>query len=129
MDALQRYLDQLQVELGPAVVKAVTGVIDKESENVYSIIRTRTPVSSKDHVHLIDTLQKIPVDSFGKYGWRISFEGYNEHGVPYSLIARALNKGNAIAPGIHHMDYAFSTLKGMDDRIADAVQESLNKIK
>lgn len=129
MEDLKQYLQKLQTELGPAIIKAITGTLDAESDNVLEIVRSRTPVSNKDHPHLVDSLQKTPVDTYGKYGWIIVYVGYNEYGVPYSLIGRALNRGTATREGLHHTDYAFSTLKGLDERLVVAVQESLNKIK
>lgn len=129
MEDLKQYLEKLQTSLGPAVIKAVTGTLDAEAEKVLESIKERTPVSAKDHKHLVESLQKIPVNTFGKYGWIISFEGYNEYGVAYSLIARALNRGTATREGLHHVDYAFSQLKGLDERLVGAVEEEINKIK
>lgn len=129
MDSLKEYFVKLETNLGPKVLGAVKNTIDTEAKKTAEEIRLRTPVSGKSHTHLIDTLVLKPVEKFGYYGWKLEHEGYNEYGVPYQMIANALNRGRADMPGLKHIDYAFSLLRGMDNRIIEAVDKAINEIK
>lgn len=128
MNALIKYLDILKTDLGPSVKKAVADVIDEESNKCYQSIKDGTPISDKAHKHLVESLKMEKITSSNKYGWKIDYDGYNENGVPFSLIARSLNKGSNFGGATHHIDKAVHQLKGMDDRISKKVDEKLKEI-
>ncbi len=130
MESLIHYLEALDKNLGPTVIDTVKSVIDEEANKCFEQIKSNTPRSNVDHAHLVDSIQITSVESFGRYGWKLEYVGYNEEGVPYSLIARSLNKGSAFGGvATHHIDTAINLLKGMDDRIIARVNEALNNIK
>jgi len=131
MESLVHYLDTLSKDLGPTVIDTVKSVIDEEANKCFNQIKASTPRSDReDHAHLVDSIKISAVESFGKYGWKLEYEGYNEKGVPYSLIARSLNKGSAFGGvATHHIDTAIRLLKGMDDRIVAKVNEEIAKLK
>ena len=131
MESLVHYLETLSKDLGPTVVETVKAVIDEEANKCFEQIKANTPRSNNDeHTHLVDTIKISPVETFGRYGWKLEYEGYNEIGVPYSMIARSLNKGSAFGGvATHHIDTAINLLKGMDDRIVARVNEEIAKLK
>lgn len=128
MNALIKYLDILKTDLGPSVKEAMASAIDEESNKCFQNIKDGTPVSNVNHKHLVESLKKEKITSQNKYGWKIDYDGYNENGVPYSLIARSLNKGSTFGGATHHIDNAVHQLRGMDDRISKRVDEKLKEI-
>lgn len=131
MESLVHYLTSLDKNLGPTVVETVKAVIDEEANRCFNKIKENTPRSDNDeHTHLVDTIKITAVEEFGRYGWKLDYDGYNEKGVPYSMIARSLNKGSAFGGvATHHIDTAINLLKGMDERIVQRVNEEIAKIK
>lgn len=129
MKVLIDYLQRLESNLGPTVKKVTKQVIDEESQVVFNTMKNGTPVSSIEHVHLVDTLKMVNIDDGRKYGHKIDYDGYNENGKPYSLIARSLNKGTATQAGTKHIDRAVHKLKGIDGRINDRVIEAIDKLE
>ena len=131
MESLVHYLESLSKDLGPTVIDTVKKVIDEEANKCFNQIKENTPRSENDeHTHLVDTIEITAVESFGRYGWKLDYKGYNEKGVPYSMIARSLNKGSAFGGvATHHIDTAINLLKGMDDRIVARVNEEIAKLK
>jgi|O827metagenome_2_1110793.scaffolds.fasta_scaffold82345_1 hypothetical protein len=128
MNVLLKYLETLRTDLGPTVKNAIKDVIDEESNECFTTIKQGTPVSLKEHLHLVDTIKITKISNPNKYGWKIDYEGYNEKGIPYSLIARSLNKGSAFGEATHHIDVAVHNLKGLDERIDKHVEEELKKL-
>lgn len=128
MNVLIRYLDILKTDLGPAVKEAMADAIDEESTRCFQNIKDGTPVSDVSHKHLVESLKMEKITSQSKYGWKIDYDGYNEKGVPFSLIARSLNRGSNFGGATHHIDKAVHQLKGMDDRISKRVDEKLKEI-
>jgi hypothetical protein len=112
--------------LEPTVKDAINGQIDKEAEQCLQKMKDGTPVRTGA---LKASIRKKKVDKPRKYGWSIDYEGYDEHGQPYSEIARTLNKGGKDNnyEATHHIDAAVHELKGMDARIVTAVDEALAK--
>ena len=129
MNVLIDYLQRLESNLGPIIKRVTKQVLDEESLTVFNTMKNGTPVSNKEHVHLVDTLKMVKIDDGRKYGHKIDYDGYNEEGTPYSLIARSLNKGNAMRAGTKHIDRAVHKLKGIDDRINDRVIEAIDKLE
>lgn len=128
MNVLLKYFETLRTDLGPTVKNAIKDVIDEESNECFTTIKQGTPVSLKEHLHLVDTIKITKISNSNKYGWKIDYEGYNEKGIPYSLIARSLNKGSAFGEATHHIDVAVHNLKGLDERIDKHVEEELKKL-
>lgn len=122
-------------EASQQVLPAIKATLESEANKVYRKMKDGTPRSSVEeggHVHLQDTLVIKQVQSRGKWGFRIDYEGYREEAgrqVPYSMIARSLNKGSGatnFAP-THHIDQAVKSLKGLDGRLAQAAEQALEE--
>lgn len=110
----------------PRIIEEAKSQIDEEASQVLQRMKARTPVSQKDHPHLVDTLTMKRYDaSSKKYGYRIDYEGYDENGFPYSEKARVLNKMPSLQN--HFIDDAVSILKGMDGRIAERCEKVLQE--
>ena len=128
MEKLNSYLAHLSMNLGPAVLDAFKEQIDIEANNCFETMKNGTPVSDKDHIHLRDTIKIEKQEKPNKYGYKIDYDGYDETGKPYSLIARSINKGALGRVPTRHMDKAIKKLKGMDQRIGARVTETINKL-
>jgi hypothetical protein len=128
MDALHKFIGQLKDNLGPTVKKAIKDQIDLDVQQTYDKIRSGTPTSNKPHVHLVDSLTKIKIDDGQRYGWKIEYAGYNEYNIPFDLIAKALNKGNAFLAGTKHIDVGRRMLKGIDNRISERVKRDIDQL-
>lgn len=123
-DEMQKFIDETLKPIGNAAIEAIKEVIDEESLALFETIKAGTPVRTGG---LIGSLvRKRKTDKPGRYGYTVDYEGYNELGVPYSFIARSLNKGTRHSSAIRHIDRAIRKLKGIDDRIA---QRFIDKTK
>ena len=122
-------------EASQQVLPAIKATLESEANKVYQKMKDGTPRSSVEeggHVHLQDTLVIKQVQSRGKWGFRIEYEGYREESgrqVPYSMIARSLNKGSGATSfaATHHIDQAVKSLKGLDGRLAQAAEKALEE--
>lgn len=126
MDELLKYLQTLEGNLNSSIIEKIKKTIDDECQKVFQTLKDGTPISIKDHKHLADSLKITKIETGKRYGWKIEYEGYNENGVPYSLIARSLNKGTPTIEGIHHIDKAIHKLKGLDNRIYTNVMSEID---
>ena len=129
MDEVLNYFKKLETGIPSKTKQAIKDQIDVEVNRVFESMKNGTPRSSKEHTHLADTLEKTKIDDGLKYGYSLAYNGYNEFGVAYDLIARVLNRGKATMPGTHHIDSAVSLLKGIDARIELRVKMYLSEIK
>lgn len=129
MEKLNQYMAHLSTSLGPAVIKAFKEQIDIEANNCFETMKNNTPVSTREHKHLKDTLVMKAKEDVNRYGYTIDYDGYDENGKPYSLIARSINKGALDREPTRHIDKAIKKLKGMDDRIGEHVVEAINNIE
>lgn len=128
MKELPEYLEHLAANLTPVVKKTIKERIDKEAQNVFDVMKKGTPVSKIEHPHLIESLIKEQINDGRMYGWKISYDGYNEKGVPFQLIANTLNKGRPDLTPTRHIFLAIHELKGMDGRISDDVTKALDEL-
>jgi hypothetical protein len=112
--------------LEPTVKAAMKDQIDKEAQACFAKMYAGTPVKTGA---LKASLQMAKVDTIEKYGWKIDYVGYDEHGQPFSEIARTLNKGGKESnyEATHHIDEAVHLLKGMDGRVAAAVEAKIDE--
>lgn len=122
---LEKYLESLS-SIGAKAVEAVTETVDSESKLLFENIKEGTPVRTGA---LKESLIMTKLQNGTRYGYRIDYEGYNENGVPYSLIGRSLNKGTATIEPVKHIDKAVRKLRGMDQRIDEAFQAKLENLK
>jgi len=123
---LTSYLASMASSLAPTVKAAIKGQIDEEADKCLRKMAEGTPVRTGA---LKASLRKKKVDTVKKYGWSIDYEGYDEHGQPFSEIARTLNKGGPADnyEATHHIDAAVHELKGMDERIVARIETSVEK--
>lgn len=122
-NSLTAFLSKLGEDSGK-VVDAMKGEIDDEAKSCFQKMRDGTPVRTGA---LKNSLQMSKIDKPSKYGYKIDYIGYDEHGQAYSKIARTLNKGgkNGQYQATHHIDEAVRLLKGMDKRIIDKANKAL----
>lgn len=123
-DELNKFMEESLKPLGNAAIEATKEVIDEEARSLYENIKAGTPVRTGGLVGSLAIKRKT--DKPNRYGYVVAYEGYNEQGVPYSKIARTLNKGTKTISAIRHIDRAIRKLKGIDDRI---VQRFIDKTK
>ena len=123
---LTELLASLSSSLAPAAMEAAKAEIDRAGDETFQKIKAGTPVRTGA---LAASLKKERVDKRGKYGTRIYYDGYDEHGTPYQLIANSLNKGSEGTgfAATHHIDAAVKDLKGLDARIAEAVGKAIEE--
>ena len=123
---LTNLLASLSSTLAPAAMEAAKAEIDKAGDETYESIKAGTPVRTGA---LAASLRKERVEKRGKYGTRIYYDGYDERGTPYQLIANSLNKGGGETgfAATHHIDQAVKGLKGLDARIAEAVGKAIEE--
>jgi hypothetical protein len=82
--------------------------IDSAASRVYSNVLSNTPIRTGG----LKSALKINNYERNRYGYYISFEGYNNNDVPYLLIARRINKRNRA-----FMKVPSAGLKGLSQRI------------
>jgi len=123
---LTSYLASMASSLEPTVKAAIKDQIDAEADKCLERMSEGTPVRTGA---LKASLRKKKVETPKKYGWSIDYEGYDEHGQPFSEIARALNKGGRANnyEATHHIDAAVHALKGMDERIVAKIEAAVEK--
>lgn len=119
-DFLKDTLDPIK----EASIRSVKEVIDEEAQKLYEEIKSTTPVRTGKLAQSLTIKRKT--GSANRYGYLIDYEGYNEQGIPFSKIARTLNKGTKSISATRHIDRAIRNLKGLDERI---YQRFLEKIK
>ena len=107
-----------------ASISSVKEVVDEEAQKLYEEIKSSTPVRTGKLAQSLTIKRKN--SSANRYGYIVDYEGYNELGVPFSKIARTLNKGTKAISATRHIDRAIRNLKGLDERI---YQRFLEKIK
>lgn len=123
-NSLTAFLSNLGENSGQ-ITEAMKKGIDEEAEKCFEKMKSGTPVRTGA---LKASLQKTKVEKQSKYGWKIDYIGYDEHGQAYSKIARTLNKGGKSSQyqATHHIDDAIHLLKGMDKRLIDIAEKCLN---
>lgn len=124
MSELEMFLKSIQASCGELAVEATKEVIDKECLELFDNIKCGTPVNTGG---LAASLTMTTKNEKGRYGYVITYEGYDEKGVAYSLIGRSLNKGVKGSTGTRHIDKAVRKLKGIDSRINKKFLEKLER--
>ena len=114
MKALDDYIKNELLKVGPAAVEATKEIIDEISQVYFDELLKTTPISTGG---LKDSLIKKPIRSNLRYGYTIEYDGYNEKGVPYQYIANSLNKGSNGQLATRHIDRARKKLKNIDLKI------------
>lgn len=110
-----------------AAIDSLKEVVDERSQKCFEMLQKNTQV---DTGGLQKSLTINKLNSINRYGYTIDFDGYNERGIAYSKIARALNNGSQ-----NHLksqgfiNRAVRTLKGMDDEIDERFEQKMNEIK
>ena len=123
-DELDSFLENLSY-IGRDAISATTEVIDEESTQLYENIKASTPVRTGGLKNSL--VKRRKTDNHARYGYIIDYEGYNEQGVPFSKIARTLNKGTKTISATRHIDRAIRKLKGLDDRIYERYLEKIKR--
>lgn len=123
-DDLDSFLENLS-HIGRDAISATTEVIDEESTLLFENIKASTPVRTGGLKNSL--VKRRKTDNHARYGYIIEYAGYNEQGVPYSKIARTLNKGTKTVSATRHIDRAIRKLKGLDDRIYERYLEKIKR--
>lgn len=123
-DELDSFLENLS-HIGRDAISATTEVIDEESTLLFENIKASTPVRTGGLKNSL--VKRRKTDNHARYGYIIEYAGYNEQGVPYSKIARTLNKGTKTVSATRHIDRAIRKLKGLDDRIYERYLEKIKR--
>lgn len=118
-------LDEFQnfsEEAKEAAKDAIREVLAEKAHEVEEYLKTHSPVGPTGKLHGAVVSVKIE-DSDRRIAFRISYDGENEEGIAYQLIANALNRGYFLnnsgkyVAGRHFIDEAVHLLKGLDELI------------
>lgn len=108
-------------DLKKCATESVKTVLAIQTEKVRSYLQTRTPTDTGE---LAQSITKEPIrESATKVGFTILYDGYDEHGQAFQVIANSLNRGYFIATTgkyvapRHFLDEAVSLLRGTDNLI------------
>lgn len=123
-DSLQDFINKNLTAVGAAAIEATKEVIDEEAQKLYENLKAKTPVRTGA---LKNSLKIEKVTSQTKYGYNITYDGYNNRDVAFAYIANTLNKGMAKIPANKFIDKAIRKLKGLDDRIYKRFEEKLEE--
>lgn len=109
-------------EAKEAAKDAIREVLAEKAHEVEEYLKTHSPVGPTGKLHGAVVSVKIE-DSDRRIAFRISYDGENEEGIAYQLIANALNRGYFLnnsgkyVAGRHFIDEAVHLLKGLDELI------------
>jgi len=108
-------------DLKRCATESVETVLKSQTEKVRNYLQTHTPIDTGE---LAQSITKEPIrGSVTKVGFTIRYDGYNEHGQAFQVIANSLNRGYFIATTgkyvapRHFLDEAVSLLRGTDNLI------------
>ena len=112
-----------------AVSTSVQSVITDYANKAFQKLKESTPIGETSN--LVKSLSIESITKLTKYGYRIFYDGYDDNGRPYQVIANALNRGfttpqGKYISGTHFIDEAIKTLKGMDQKINEVWKLILN---
>lgn len=108
-------------------------ILKEYSEKFFEKLRSLAPVDTGALVKsLIIEPYKSKGINDGKTGYVITFDGYDEKGRPFQLIANSLNRGyttksGKIVSGSHFIDKCLTMLKRIDEDINKMWEEMMNK--
>jgi HK97 gp10 family phage protein len=123
-DSLQDFINNRLTAVGAAAIEATKEIIDEEAQKLYETLKEETPVRTGG---LKDSLKIEKISSQTKYGYNISYDGYNNQSQAYSYIANTLNKGTSRIKARKFIDRSIHQLKGMDNRIYKRFEEKVEK--
>lgn len=115
MDALKDYLQKLET-YGDKAIEAIKEQIDIETDTLENQIKDNIPTNTGG---LKNSLTRKAITDKNKYGFILSFEGYDPNGVPYEKIANSLNKGTSTIKPRKFITRAIKNLKGLDERVME----------
>lgn len=127
---LEGYLQRIPTAGEEAYREAVTEVVTEAANNYADELRRRAPRSrsADGHRHMADSIVVEPEKRTGRVGYTVAFDGYDERGRPFQLIANSLNKG---VPTDVHSGFMSKakrkTLRGIDDKIAREFEAKLDE--
>lgn len=136
IDELKTYLDKIPKGGEEAYKEAVEKVTRASAQALMDTLRSTTPRSSgkggrPGRKHLVDTLVLEPVQQTSrrrKVGYVVRYDGYDDRGQPYQLIANSLNKAHPTNESAHFIDKAVrKNLKGMDKKIGEEFDRLLDQ--
>ena len=114
---LNDYFESIK-EYGEMAIKIIQEQIDIEVDIVRAELEQTAPRGAT--LKLLNSLTKAQITNRRNwYGYSLTFEGENKHGVPYQKIANILNYGTSTIQGTRFISRAIHKLKGIDDRIAE----------
>jgi hypothetical protein len=123
-EALSQFIAANLASIGKHAVSAYVEVITEESNNLYETLKRTTPMNTGG---LKASLSIKSVRKGSRFGFVVSYEGYNEKGVPYARIANTLNSGTKSIRATRHINRAIRLLKGIDDRIQSRYLEKIKQ--
>ncbi len=108
-------------EAKEAAKDAIREVLAEKAHEVEEYLKVHSPVGKTGKLHGSIISVKIE-DSDKRIAFRITYEGNNEEGTAFQLIANALNRGYFLnsgkyVAGRHFIDEAVHLLKGTDELI------------
>jgi uncharacterized protein YoaH (UPF0181 family) len=116
---LAEYIESLE-RLGDMALAAMKEQVDFETERTEKELRDNTPVDTGE---LARSLTKADISTQRKYGYRLSYDGEDEHGVPHEKIANILNYGTSTIKPMRFVTRVIRKLKGLDDRAAKRFED------
>ena len=127
---LDGYLQRIPTAGEAAYVEAVTEVVTAAAQDYAAELRRTAPRSktADGRQHMADTIVVEPEKRTGRVGYTVAFDGYDERGKPFQLIANSLNKGVPTDAHSGFMSRARRrTLRGIDAKIAKEFEEKLDE--
>ena len=122
---LVEYFEKLE-RLGDMAVEAIKEQVDEECDRVEREIGSGTPEGATGG--LARSLKRAKIDDGKRYGYRLEYEGENEHGIPYAKIANILNHGTSTIAPRRFITRAVRKLKGLDSRAAQRFEDKTKDI-
>lgn len=127
---------QLSDELKEAAVSSVKKVLYERAMKFAEELKEKTPRDTGGLRDSIKVKEVLPTKRKpGRIGYEVVFDGYDEHGRPYQLIANSLNFGYTMNNGkivktssYHFVTDRYHLLKGIDPEIDAVWREELGRI-
>ena len=123
---LEKYIEERLTTVGKASYEAIKETVTTEAKACFEEIKQNTPVKTGGLQNALK-IEETNDEKKSQYGYKIYYDGYNDKGVPFSLIGNTLNKGTSIIPATRHITKAVKKLRGMDDRIHKKFLEKVNR--
>lgn len=129
MEDWVRELNQMNEQVKSAAIQVVKDVLNDRADLVLLTLRTSSPRVTGQ---LVNSLIKKETSKGTEIGYCVMYDGYDEKGRPYQIIANSLNRGfttptGGVVAGSHFIDKAVSLLKGMDNEINAKWDKEMNK--